>query len=128
MAEGETSAGVGLTRLRRIGSTLLGVVQTRIELFGLELREEKLRLAESLIWAAGLFFFGQIALLLLTMALVLVFREHAVLVLLLFGFVYAGMAVGCGLALRQRLKNRPSPFSGTVEELKKDREWLTLNN
>jgi uncharacterized membrane protein YqjE len=128
MAGGETSAGVGLTRLRRIAGTLLGVLQTRIELFGLELREEKLRLAESLLWAVGFFFFGQVGLLLLTMALVLVFRDHAVLVLVLFGVVYAGMAIGCGLALRQRLKNRPSPFGGTVEELKKDREWLGLNN
>jgi uncharacterized membrane protein YqjE len=128
MAGGETAAGVGLSRLRRIGSTLLGVVQTRIELFALELREEKLRLAESLLWAAGLFFFGQIGLLLLTLALVLALREHAVLVLLLFGAAYAGMAIACGFALRQRLKNRPSPFSGTVEELKKDREWLSLNN
>ena len=38
--------------------------------------------------------------------------------------IYLSGAIWSFVQLRTRLKNRPIPFSATIEEIKKDREWL----
>jgi uncharacterized membrane protein YqjE len=124
MPEGETTAGLPFRRFRRIGASILAAAQNRVELFGIEAREEKLRLAEAFLLAAIVFFFAQLGLLLLTLALAFLLREKAVWVLAVGGLVYGAIAFWFGAVLRRRLRNRPPPFSGTVAELKKDREWL----
>jgi uncharacterized membrane protein YqjE len=111
-------------RLRRIVNTILAALHNRVQLFGLEFREEKLRLAEALVLGAVAFFFAQLGLLLLTLALAFFFSDKAVWVIALCGLLYLLIALGCAATLRHQLRHRPPPFSGTVAELKKDREWL----
>jgi uncharacterized membrane protein YqjE len=112
--------------LRHLAHTALGLAQTRLELFGSELEEEKLRLFDVL-WQVAL------ALLLLGLALVLLlgfvvllfwdgYRLPAVAVLtLLFG------GVGLWLLLRARALLRASeggPFALSLAELRRDRDAL----
>jgi uncharacterized membrane protein YqjE len=128
MSEPESSSGQPLGRLRRLGGKIAAALQNRIELLGLELREEKLRLLEVALLGAVGFFFAHLGFLFLTLALAVLLREQAVWILAVAGAVYAALAAWCGLAVRRRLRNWPPAFSGTVAELKKDREWLSSLN
>jgi uncharacterized membrane protein YqjE len=124
MSASEPSSKLPFSRMRRILSSILAALENRVQLFGLEFREEKLRVAEALLLGALAFFFAQLGLLLLTLALAFLLRDKAVWVLALCGLLYGAIALWCGIVLRRRLRDRPPPFSGTVAELKKDREWL----
>jgi uncharacterized membrane protein YqjE len=128
MSASPSPSSLPFSRLRRILNSLIAALENRVQLFGLEFREEKLRVAEAVLLGAIAFFFAQLGLLLLTLALAFLFRENAVWVLALCGVLYGAIALACGALLRSRLRNRPPPFSGTVTELKKDREWLNSIN
>jgi uncharacterized membrane protein YqjE len=124
MAEGtETKRGVWAS-LQRLLDTLLATAQNRVELFAIELQEEKCRLVEAILCAAAVAAFGMMTLSLVTFTVVIVFWESGRLAAL------AGLsvldligAVMAWRALQTRLKAR-SAFSGTIEELKKDRGAL----
>ena len=115
----ETKPGVWAS-LKRILDTLLATAQNRVELFAVELQEEKWRLVEAILCAATVAAFGMMTLSLVTFTVVILFWENGRLAAL------AGLSVlyliGTALAwraLQSRLKAR-SAFAGTIEELKKD--------
>ena len=120
------TAGPGLlTSLRKLLDTGLAAVQNRAELLAVEFQEEKDHAIELIIWVMALLCFAIMTLLLLSAAIILVFPEH------LRAYAAGGLAViylaggvWSFFRLRSRLKNRPIPFSATVDEIKKDREWL----
>ena len=119
----ETKPGVW-TSLKRILDTLLATAQNRVELFAVELQEEKCRLVEAMLCAAAVAAFGMMTLSLVTCTVVVFFWENGRLPAL------AGLSVlylvGTALAwraLQSRLKAR-SAFVGTVEKFKKDRACL----
>jgi uncharacterized membrane protein YqjE len=125
MAESEASSPDLLARLRRLAITLLDLLQTRVELFAVELEEEKHRLIAVLIWTAALIFFGMLAVILITFAVVAACPAPArPWVLAGFCLLYVGLAVRAGFQLRKQLRHRPAPFAGSVGELKKDAKWL----
>lgn len=110
---------------RRVGVALLGLLQTRLEIFSIELQEEKQRLLQHSLAVC-------LALSVLIMGVVLVALALAAIahklwgvpgVVLLSVVVLAAGALSVWVALR-RLKTGPMPFATTLEELKKDREWL----
>ena len=116
-----------LDSLRRLLDTALGLAQARLQLFGSELEEEKLRLFDVL-WLAAL------ALLLLGLALVLLLG----FVVLLFWDPYRLPAVGVltlvlggggvWLLLRARSLLQASdggPFALSLAELRRDRDALS---
>jgi uncharacterized membrane protein YqjE len=116
-----------LDSLRRLLDTALGLAQARLELFGSELEEEKLRLFDVL-WQAAL------ALLLLGLALVLLLG----FVVLLFWDSWRLPAVGVltlvlggggvWLLLRARALLQASeggPFALSLAELRRDRDALS---
>jgi uncharacterized membrane protein YqjE len=121
--------GRGLAaRARQLLEVLVTMFQSRFELASLELREELVRWMGVVLLAAAAFFFGQLGLLLLTLAFVALFPEHAALALAVAAGLYLAATVICIVAVRQRLKDRPPPFADSVAELKKDREWLSSLN
>jgi len=110
---------------RRLADNALAAVQTRLELFALELREEKTSAIELLIWVCTALFFGMMAFIVLTATVILLFHDKARLIAAGgFFILYAAGAAWAYLRLRARLKNQNIPFSDTVNEFKKDREWL----
>jgi uncharacterized membrane protein YqjE len=122
---GSSPAGL-FGSLRRLGHTALGVAQVRLELFGAELEQEKLRLFDALVHAAlGLLLAG-LALVLAIGFVVMLFqppyRLPAVGVLVL---VLGLGAVGLLRAARQGLQARDGgPFALTLNELRRDRAAL----
>ncbi len=118
-------AGKGSSLLSAAGSFvegLLGSVQNRIQVFSLEIQEEKFRLIQTLIWVAAALFAGMMTLAFATLTIVCTFWENARLAAL--GGVtafYALALVFISLKLRRFLRNQPQPFAATIGELKKDR-------
>lgn len=111
--------------LRLLGDHLLGGIAERVELFSLELREEKLRQARILAWTCALAFTVMMACTFATLALVYFFWETARLAAL--GGMAAGYAVAAvalALAFRRFLARQPRPFAATLQELARDRKWL----
>jgi uncharacterized membrane protein YqjE len=108
--------------LRRIGDSLLGLVESRLQLFALELQSEKLRLAGLLCWLSLAVALGGAALFLFTAALALYLWETSRFAgLLAMGGVLTGAAAAIFWRLRARLKKGPPPFTDTIAEFKKDR-------
>lgn len=108
--------------------TLRGVAENRLELFLVELKEERVRLFEALLLAAFGMVCALMALVLLTLTVAVVFWEtHRLLVLALLALAYAGAAAAALVSLRARLQ-RWQAFAETLEQLKKDRSCLEKPN
>ncbi|GFM84227.1 MULTISPECIES: phage holin family protein [Pseudomonas] len=110
---------------RRLGAAFLGLLHSHVELFGIELQEQKARTLSLLLFAGLALVF---ALLLLTglSALLLIilwdsYRLAGIIGLCSFYFL---AAVFCGLRLKEAIFDESSPFSATLEELANDRERL----
>ena len=109
--------------LRRIVSSVFAIFETRLELIGIDLAEEKERLI-------GVLFLGLAAMMLTMMALITL----TVLVAIAFWdtyrwqslagitVAYALVAVFCALRARTGLINAPNVFDSTIAEFKKDRD------
>jgi uncharacterized membrane protein YqjE len=121
--EGRRSGLLG--SLRRLASTLIEILYTRLELFATELDEERMRITRAL-WlvAAGAFCLSLGTLLAVLFLVVLFWDTHRLAVLggLATGFLLAGGAAV--LVLKERLSRRARIFSQTLEELKRDHERL----
>lgn len=123
----ETRPGVWGS-LQRILDTLLGTVQNRVELFAVELEEEKCRLIETLLFAAAVAAFGLMALSLATLTIVLLCWENGLLPALAgLSVAFIIGAVVSWRGLQARLKAR-SAFADTIDEIKKDRSCLAEDN
>jgi uncharacterized membrane protein YqjE len=121
---GPPSSGI-LASLRRIADTVLSSIHNRVELFALELEEEKHWLIKTLLWTAGTLFFGVLAITFFTLTVVLLSPDEAKRwVLIVFCVVYLGLFLGACRGLRKLLKSKSPPMSDTLSELKKDITWL----
>lgn len=110
---------------KRLGAAVLGLLHGHVELFGIELQEQKARTL-SLLLFAGLALVFALLLLVALSALVLVllwdsYRLAGVIGLCVF---YGLAALFCALRLKAAVYDESSPFSSTLEELAKDRERL----
>lgn len=111
--------------VRRLLDTGLGILQNRIELFAVEVREEKTHIVELFLWLSLALFLGMMAVVVLTATIILLFNEEKrVYVAGAFCLLYFAGAVWGFLGLRARLKESGLPFAETINEVKKDREWL----
>ncbi len=111
--------------LRRLLETALATVENRIELIGVELQEERLRLVELLVGVATVIALGLMTLAFMALTLVILFWENGrvpALITLSLTFLVATIAVW--RTLKSRLQNAPKPFAATLVEIKKDGEWL----
>src|SRR5712692_8982606 len=100
--------------VRRILDGGLAIIQNRLELFAVELRQEKCRLVEAIIWVAAVVVFGIMTLTLLTLAVIILFweQERVAALLVLSGLYLLGTFVALR-KLRAKLAES-SAFSGTV--------------
>lgn len=121
-AENHQQLGIGqlLGRLIRTG---LGALENRIELASIEWQEERIRLSELFLWIGALLFLAMIGLMLLTATIIFLFKEEwRLYVAGAFTLLYFLAALGAWLGVRSRL--RQEPFQETLNQAKKDREWL----
>ncbi len=110
---------------RRLGAAVLGLLHSHVELFGIELQEQKARTV-SLLLFAGLALVFALLLLVGLSALVLIllwdsYRLAGIVGLCVF---YALAAIFCGVRLKSAVFDESSPFHATLEELTNDRERL----
>lgn len=111
--------------LRKVGRTGMAVLQNRLELFSVELEEQRIQLVRILLLSGAAIFLGNTALLALSATIVFLANERArVPVLVGLTVLYVLAAVWAFLALRKALRSAPPPFQDTMSELKKDGDWL----
>ncbi len=123
----ESKEGVWAS-VKRICDTLLATAQNRVELFAVELQEEKCRLIEAILCAAAVAVLGMLTLTLATFTLVILFWENGRFVALIsLSLVYLVGTLLAWRALKTRL-NSGSAFTATIDELKKDRSCLNDQN
>ena len=124
MSEGKDPAD-GRPSLRRFGAAFLGPLHGHVELFGIELQEQKANTLRLLLFAGLALVFALLLLVGLSLLVLIVFwdtnRLAAALGLCLF---YVIGSLFCGWRLYQSINDESSPFSATLEELANDRERL----
>lgn len=125
MAEGESSPSGIFASLRRLADTALSTVQNRVELFALELQEEKSWLISTLLWAAAMIFFCGLAII-LAVGAILYFAPESWRPWVLLGIaaVFIWLAINAVAGFRRSLRDKRPPLSETMGELKKDIEWI----
>lgn len=114
-----------LDSLRRMGDSVLGLVQSRFELFAVELQEEKLRALNLVVWlvvALTLVVAGLLA----GLAALGIWLWSVAGYLGLMGLMLAALAAAAGVlwGIRRRIRSGPVPFAETVAEFRKDRACL----
>lgn len=114
-----------LASLRRIGESLLGLVQSRLQLLALDLQGETLRLVDTLLWLAiGLALGGVAGLAGATALALYLWKTWHFAGLLVMAGVFGVAAAVVLWRLRARLRKGPMPFADTIAEFKKDRACL----
>jgi uncharacterized membrane protein YqjE len=111
-----------LASLQRMAETGLSAVKNRVELFSVELREERARFFEALMWASIALFLAMMAMLVLTAAIVFFSPPEArPYVAAGFALCYSIGASWAASSLRTRLRQGGLPFAETLSQLEKDR-------
>jgi uncharacterized membrane protein YqjE len=124
MAPPEQSSPGPFESLRRLLAEVAGVVRNRVELFGVELQEERHRHIEILFLAGAAAVLAFLGLLLFSVVFILLFAEPYRI------YAAGGLGLACvsgAAALVFRLKRwlRVPPFAETIAQVKKDFECLT---
>jgi uncharacterized membrane protein YqjE len=118
-----------LGSFRVLGDSLLATVQDRLELFSVELQEEKFRLILTFVWISAAVFTAMMAIAFASLTLVYLFWESARLFVLGgLTFFYAGALVVIIIAFRRYIARQPSPFLATRQEIGKDRTCIRNEN
>lgn len=126
----KSSAGGGLfLALKGIPGTLLGIVQTRLELLANEFEMQKLTLLRTLLLAQAVMFCAAVGLVLLVVLLALLMWDQRVIVVAVCTAVFLLAAAWFYRAL-MRIVNAPEPaFAATLAELQEDmRQLRTATN
>jgi len=111
--------------LRRGVDSAVGLVQSRLEIFSVELQEEKLRTLRLLLWLGLAVALGGAGLMVIIAALAL-FLWSTAGYLGLIGLALLTFAAAAAVVwqVRKAIQNGPTPFHTTVNEFRKDRECL----
>ncbi|TAM04226.1 MAG: hypothetical protein EPN70_11975 [Paraburkholderia sp.] len=111
--------------LRRLLGSAFAMLQTRLELIGIELSEEKDRLMAVLFLGVAAMMLAAMALMALTALIAIAFWDTWRLQALAgITIVYALAALFCAMKARSGLRNAPMVFQATLDEFEKDREIL----
>ena len=128
MNEGQDTGSGALAAGAQLLKTLGDLVGSRLELFLVELQEERARTFDTFVLAIVAGICALMALIIGTFTVVVIFWEtHRVLVLVLFTCVYAMAAMTALLLLRTRLR-RWRAFAATLDQIKKDRACFGETN
>jgi uncharacterized membrane protein YqjE len=112
-----------LDSLRRLASTAVAILHSRVELLAKEFERERIRVMRLLlVGLLALFFFALGAITLTIFVIVLFWDSQRLVAIGFLTLVYLGIAAGLALFAKGEAGRMARPFSATVAELKKDRE------
>jgi uncharacterized membrane protein YqjE len=115
-----------LASLRGLALTAVAIAQTRLQLLGNELEEQKIRGAQLLALGAVAFFCAAVGILLITAWIVIaLWDRYRLLTVGILALLYFG---GCALALwrlKAKAAARPKLFAASLAELRRDRDLLS---
>jgi len=115
--------------LRALADGLLATAQERLELFGVELQEEKFRLIQTIVWISAAIFAGGMAITFASITLVYLFWESARLAVLgALTLFYSGALVVVIVTFRRHLARQPRPFAASLQEIQNDRACIHTTN
>ena len=109
---------------KRLVSHVVAITENRLELLVVEVQEERERFLRVILLALGVAVFGLLAGVALTMAIAIIFWERSPIAALL---VLAALYFGCAgwlYAVFTKFQRNWQTLSGTIEQLRKDREWM----
>jgi uncharacterized membrane protein YqjE len=107
--------------LRALGSGLLATAKDRLELFSVELQEEKFRLIQLFVWISAAVFAAVMLITFASLTLVYWLWESARLAALGgLAIFYLVVLVAVLIALRRFIVRQPAPFAATRQELGED--------
>lgn len=126
MAEKDPASEAGLLgSIRKLATTLVGVLQTRLEIFSTELEEAKLQLGQLLMLGLVAVFCLGLGVVLLTVFFVVLFWDsYRLPVLGVMSGLFLVLGIFAALTLRAKFAESTRMFSSTLAELSKDREQL----
>ena len=109
----------------RIGTTLVAMARTRLELAAVEVQEEAQRVLGYVAWTLLAAFLGAGALMLAALFVIVLFWDtHRLLAIGVVAGVFALAAVTILLQVRARFAARPRMMSATLAELDKDLAFI----
>ncbi len=107
--------------LRRMLATLIALVQTRLELVGVEIEEQIAHAASVLLWSIAAIFFASLSVLLLALTVVIAFwDQHRLLAAVLVTATFVLTALVAALVARHRLHTRPHLLATLAREFERD--------
>lgn len=123
-----TAAAGGLrfpAAMRDLLAALLDIGRVRLELASTELQQERLRLAELLIYAVLALFFVSTGLVIAAILIAVLFWDsHRVAALAGEAALFLVLGGWLGHAMRRKARQRPPLFAATLDELRRDGEAL----
>jgi uncharacterized membrane protein YqjE len=123
------AAGGLLNSIRGLADGLIETAHDRLELFVLELHEEKFRIIQLFIWISAAVFSGILAITFASLTVVYLFWETARLAVLGgFAVLYGGIFIGLLTYCRKFIQRQPRPFESTISELQQDRACIRPRN
>jgi uncharacterized membrane protein YqjE len=123
MDEARTTGGLGES-LRSMGRLVAGVAGNRMELLLIELQEERDHTLRLFCVAMVTLLFGVFAGVALSAAWILwLDPEHRVAALLFLALVYGAVAAVAAVYLHRQWRSHKA-FTASMDEWRKDREWL----
>jgi len=115
--------------LRDLGDGLAAGLQDRLELFSVELQEEKFRLIQTFVWICATVFTAMMTLAFASLTVVYFFWASARLAVLVgLTAFYAVALVSIIVALRRYLARQPRPFAASLQEIGEDRACIRTGN
>jgi len=122
MPESDSSPPTLMHTFRRLLETFVAIIESRLTLASVELQEEKSRAIVILMLIGAAMFAAAMAIIALTALVLVLCWSHAAWTLGGFAVFYTCLAIAGWRALR-RVAEKPF-LTDTIDQLKKDREWL----
>ncbi len=107
--------------LSKIAGAFASIAQTRVEIFGIELAEEKDRLLSTLLLSLVALMVGLLALIgLSALVVVVLWDSYRWQPLAILSLIYVLIAAYCAIRVRDAIRHAPPPFETTRAEFEND--------
>ena len=115
--------------VKRLASTVIAIVSTRLDLLANELQEERLYISRMfMFFLLALFFFGVGIMLSTVFIVVLFWDDHRLVVLGGLSLAFFVLATFMAILVRNKAKTKSKLFSVSIAEFAKDSEHLGVGN